>query len=445
MYNILRPADIASGGPARPKQPMNEQPRHFQDLPEPESIDRRRSPLMFPVDLRAVEVAEGVHWIAAGSCAGWVTTPEGVVLIDSGLGRREVFEELRRTAGDAPIRYVIYTHGHEDHVLLAERFAQLAPDGQVIAHGFVPERLRKYEELRTHTNRINSIQFHLPMPVQERDYKYPDIVYWDTYSFELGGRRFELFHGRGETDDATVVHLPDDGVVFAGDFLISALPNLGNPYKVPRYCRGWIETLERILSLQPQVVAPGHGVGLLSGEREVQAGLGDTVRALRFLHDEVLRRLNEGQQLEQMVAEVRLPPQLEESPYLRQTYSRVEFAVIAIHRAYAGWFDGDPSDLFPLPRRAIAHELRQLIGDDGAIISRAEALWSEGRRQEAVELVQIVLRDAPDHTQARRTRLRWMEALLQDDRCVMSRGAWHHFADQDRGFLAKHAQRKTSP
>ncbi len=412
------------------------QPRHFQDLPEPEAI-QQRSPLMFPIDLRAVEIADGVHWIAAGSCAGWVKTPEGAVLIDSGMGRREVYDEFQRTAGDTPIRYVIYTHGHEDHVLLAQRFQDLAPDGQVIAHGYLPERLRKYEDLRSHITRTNRVQFHLPIPDIERVYKYPDIVYWDTYAFELGGRRFELFHGRGETDDATVVHLPDEGVVFSGDFLISALSNLGNPYKVPRHCRGWIETLERILALRPQAVAPGHGTGLLSGERDIQAGVGDTVRGLRYLHDEVVRRLNEGQPLEQMVAEIRLPRELEDSPYLAQTYSRVEFAVVAIHRNYTGWFDDDPSDVFPLPRRAVARELRQLIGDDGALLGRAETLWEDGAHQEAIELVQIVLRDAPQDAQARRLRLRFMEALLQDDRCVMSRGAWHHFADQDRAFLSE--------
>ena len=56
---------------------MQYQPRHFQGLPEPESI-RRASPLMFPSDLNAVEIGDGVNWIAAGSCAGWVKTADGV-------------------------------------------------------------------------------------------------------------------------------------------------------------------------------------------------------------------------------------------------------------------------------------------------------------------------------------------------------------------------------
>lgn len=218
--------------------------------------------------------------------------------------------------------------------------------------------------------------------------------------------------------------------------LISALPNLGNPYKVPRYVRGWYETLERIRALKPRVVAPGHGTMVVEGDA-IESCLGDTARALRFLNDEVTRRLNEGQPLEQMVAEIRLPPDLEDSRYLRQTYSRVEFAVIAIHRGYTGWFDGDPSDLFPLPRRALSQELRDLIGNDDVILSRAEALWSEGRRQEAVELAQIVLRSAPTHQRAHQLRLRFMEELLRDDRCVMSRGAWHHFADESRAALAR--------
>jgi hypothetical protein len=268
----------------------------------------------------------------------------------------------------------------------------------------------------------------------EVSYRYPDVTYWDSYTLERGGRRIELFHGRGETDDATIVHVPDAGVVFVGDFLISSFPNLGNPYKVPRHCRGWYETLERVQALGPRVLAPGHGLALVQDSGAGRC-LNDTIGALRYLHDEVVRRLNTGQPLEQMVAEIRLPRELEDSPYLRQVYSRMEFAVMEIQRGYTGWYDGDPADLLPPPRLAVAPHLRELIGDDDAILARSRLLWDRGERHAAIELLQVLLRAAPDHRAARAQRLVYMDTLLAEDRCLMSRGVWHHFADEDRAFL----------
>ncbi len=424
---------------------MDYQPKHFQQLPDPDSL-RGQGGLHFPREQTAREIGPGVWWLGAGSCVGWIETDDGVVVIDAGFNRREVIDELRRTSAK-PVTHVIYTHGHEDHVFTEARFAELAsPATRVIAHGYVPERLSKYEMLRDHIARTNATQFHARTEALRREvrYRYPDLVYWDATTLDAGGRRIELFHGRGETDDATVVHVPDAGVVFAGDFLISSFPNLGNPYKVPRYCRGWYETLERIRSLIPRVVAPGHGLALVEGAEAVRC-LDDTIAALRYLHDEVVRRLNEGQPLERMVAEVRLPAALEDSPYLRQVYSRAEFAVMEIQRGYTGWYDGEPVDLFPTPRLTLASHLRELIGDDGAILARSRMLWDRGERAAALELLQILLRAAPDHAAARAQRLAYMEALLAEDKCLMSRGVWHHFADLDRTFVQEGGEGRTVP
>jgi alkyl sulfatase BDS1-like metallo-beta-lactamase superfamily hydrolase len=115
----------------------------------------------------------------------------------------------------------------------------------------------------------------------------------------------------------------------------------------------------------------------------------------------------------------------------------MEFAVMEIQRGYTGWYDGDPADLLPTPRLAVAPHLRELIGDDEAIIARSRRLWEQGERHAALELLQVLLRAAPNHRAARAQRLAYMEALLADDRCLMSRGVWHHFADADREFLAQ--------
>jgi glyoxylase-like metal-dependent hydrolase (beta-lactamase superfamily II) len=414
---------------------MNYQPAHYATLPAPE--EHAHFPVAPPKETAVVQISESGYWINAFSNAGWFVTSEGVVLIDSGANSRAVTEELRRTT-DLPIRYVVYTHGHADHTFTAERFAQVADAGtKVIGHAFLPERLSKYEVLHDHIVRTNQLQFHRPMgrPGVRPPSKYPDIVYHGEYEFTLGGRRFHLFHARGETDDATIVHVEDEGVVFAGDFLISSWPNLGNPFKVPRYARGWYEALERIQGLKPRVVAPGHGIHLLRDPQAIDACLGDTIATLRYLHDEVVRRLNEGQTLAQMQAEIRLPRHLEDSPYLEQSYSRMEMAVAEIHRGYTGWFDWDPSDLYAVPRPAVARVLRRLIDDDDAIVGAARELWQSGARDQAVEVLQVLLRDGEGHVEGRRLRLQFMETLLADDKCLMSRGVWHYYAGLDRAFL----------
>jgi glyoxylase-like metal-dependent hydrolase (beta-lactamase superfamily II) len=420
---------------------VNYQPAHFKRLPDPATLRGIGESLHFAADFKPVEVAPGVHWMAAGSNSAWIDTPEGVVMVDAGFNRPDVVAAMRSTT-NKPVRYVVYTHGHEDHVFNEARFAEISTaETQVVAHALVPERLSKYEILQPHIRRTNRVQFHLPPQAEVRDvkYRYPDVTYWDAMAL-TPGRRIELFHGRGETDDATVVWVPDARVVFAGDFLISSLPNLGNPYKVPRYCRGWYETLERIRDLQPEAVAPGHGMGLVRGADARQC-LDDTIRALRYLHDEVVRRLNEGETAAQMINEIHLPPELEDSPYLRQVYSRVEFAVMEIQRGYTGWYDGDPADLFPHRRDIVATELRRLVGDDAAILKRADALWQQGMRAEGLELLQVVLRADSENAAARRQRLAWMETLLTEDRCLMSRGVWFAFADEDRAALEAGANR----
>ena len=61
--------------------------------------------------------------------------------------------------------------------------------------------------------------------------------------------RFELTHGRGETDDATFVWLPEKGVLVSGDFVIWVFPNAGNPRKVQRFAPDWAVALRRMQAL----------------------------------------------------------------------------------------------------------------------------------------------------------------------------------------------------
>lgn len=85
----------------------------------------------------------------------------------------------------------------------------------------------------------------------------PTDLVADRVELDLGGRRVALVHpGRGHTDHDLVVHVPDAGVVFAGDLVEQGAPPSVGPDAYPRE---WPAALDRLLALAPALVVPGHG------------------------------------------------------------------------------------------------------------------------------------------------------------------------------------------
>jgi alkyl sulfatase BDS1-like metallo-beta-lactamase superfamily hydrolase len=343
------------------------------------------------------EVAPKVYCITAFGNVGFVVTDEGVVVIDTAL--RQMGETIRegiREVTDAPIHSVIYTHGHYDHAfgvsaLLREAEKRGDPKPRIIGHENVVRRFNRYRELQGQQEFINRIQFGIPAEMSGvlRGYHYPDVTYHDRFTFRLGDVTFELRFGMGETDDATWVWIPERRVVFAGDFVVWSCPNIGNPFKVQRYETEWADALGQMASLHPDVLVPGHGPPI-RGE-EVQQVCLDTARALRHLHEEVVKRLNQGAWIEQILEEARLPEDLAKKPYLAPVYGCSTFIIHGIHRRYAGWYDGNPSHLFPSKTRDIAKEVVTLAGGPEVLLNRAKALKEAGKTQLALHLVDFVL------------------------------------------------------
>jgi alkyl sulfatase BDS1-like metallo-beta-lactamase superfamily hydrolase len=103
----------------------------------------------------------------------------------------------------------------------------------------------------------------------------------------------------------------------------------------------------------------------------------ETARALRILHDEVVRRLNAAQTFEQIVNEADLPADLKAKSYLAPIYGCPSYTVQAIIREYAGWYDYNPSHLHPSRTAEIAAEVVSLAGGAEALLARAGELREE--------------------------------------------------------------------
>lgn len=406
-------------------------------------LERRTDLPLIPQKLDAQMIANDLYTVqcsvvgqdAHTEYTSWVITKDGAVIIDPGNYRVCAMLKEELAAAGHLIRYLIYTHAHGDHIGGASVFLDHEP--RIIAHENSLERLRRYEVTAGYIQRINSIQFHFNIPAStpQRRYQriYPTDTYHHEYRFDLGGKTFELFHAKGETDDCTIIWVPQLKAAFLGDLLEASFPNLGNPFKVMRYAREWAMALEKALTLKPDFAIGGDCV--LTNSKEIDEVLSVNIELFNFLEDSVVRAANDGKNLEQMIEEIQLPHHLAGNPYLKQIYSRREFAIYNIWRRYCGYFDFSPSGLLTRPKREVAGVTRQLIGNDQAILHKTEELIHQGQLQLALETLDIILKVDYENLSARRIRHEILLKMAETDKCLMSRNVWVHYLEEDEHFL----------
>ncbi|HYA68411.1 MAG TPA: alkyl sulfatase dimerization domain-containing protein [Acidimicrobiales bacterium] len=341
------------------------------------------------------EIAPGVWLLPGFGNTTIIVGSAGVAVVDPGLfinGPR-VVRTLRQVT-QAPVRYVVYTHGHYDHAfgtpaLLDEARARGDDVPDIVGHVNVARRFDRYERTSGHLALTYDMQFASwgaggGDVVRNARYFPPTLSFQDAISLDLGDLTLACRHGLGETDDHTWVWIPERRIIVGGDFIVSSIPNAGTPFRVQRYVIEWAEVLEEMAALEPTAVISGHG-GVFAGDATEM--LLTTAAACRWLDSEVVRRLNEGQWGEQILHEVQLPPDLDQSRYLRPLYGCTSFVVRDILRRYKGWYDGNPSMLFPSPTAMLASEIVGLVGGVDPILERIEVLASSPD----VDAVQLAL------------------------------------------------------
>ena len=378
---------------------------------------------------KLAEVQPRVAFVDAFANSAVVDTDDGLVVVDtSGVFHAQAVHATIRSWSPRRLDTAIFTHGHIDHVFGVDLYEEEARTNKwapprVIAHEAIAARFDRYQLTAGYNAVINQRQFRVPNLQWPVKYRYPDETYTEQLQITVGGEVFELFHDRGETDDATWVWSPGRRILFAGDMFIWASPNCGNPQKVQRYPRDWAAAYRKMDALGPEVLLPGHGLPIVGAERVHQA-LARRCRAAGDRGRTDARADERGARLDDIVHTVRVPQHLLERPYLRPIYDEPEFVVRNIWRQYGGWYDGDPSHLKPAPAAVLATELASLAGGAGRLAERAREVAAAGDLRLAGHLAELAAQAAPDDKGIHEVRAEVFAARAAEESSTMSKGIY---------------------
>jgi glyoxylase-like metal-dependent hydrolase (beta-lactamase superfamily II) len=165
----------------------------------------------------------------------FITTSAGVILTDPISAEAATWLKAEiKTLTDRPVRYVIYSHHHSDHITGGSIFADQAT---FVSHASARAPIADAADPST--------------PV-------PTLTFTDRMFIDIGGKHVELIYtGKNHSDNSLVVLLPQNKLLFAVDFI----PVETVAYRTMRsdYPDDWIESLRRIEQLDFERLVPGHG------------------------------------------------------------------------------------------------------------------------------------------------------------------------------------------
>lgn len=232
--------------------------------------------------------ADGVYLATGGTgsqnCV--VVGDKNVLLYDVGTtpaGARALLEDVKLVT-DKPVRTVVNSHFHYDHVFGNGAFA---PDVQIIGHTYTRTALVTFDTLhrepflswssRTSATRVETLRQQVATETDPqrrttleaqltstlRDLERakeispipPNVTFDRKMVLDMGGREIQLLYlGRGHTAGDVVLLLPKERIVCSGDLMEGVIPYMGDGF-----FDEWVKTLEALKQLEFDTCLPGHG------------------------------------------------------------------------------------------------------------------------------------------------------------------------------------------
>jgi len=165
----------------------------------------------------------------------FAVTPAGIIATDpiNASAATWLKDEMKKRWPDKPIKFVVYSHDHSDHISGGEAWADTAT---VVAHANAKEVIIG----------------------EKRPTAVPQVTFNEQATIELGGTVMELnYVGRNHSNNSLVMRFPKEKIAFAVDFIpVNAVAFRDFP---DAYLDEWIYSLRRVEAMKFDILAPGHG------------------------------------------------------------------------------------------------------------------------------------------------------------------------------------------
>jgi linear primary-alkylsulfatase len=355
---------------------------------------------------------------------------DGVIIVDTMTTMEEAAEVLAefRKITSKPIKAIIYTHSHPDHIFGAQVFVA-GGRPEIYAHATTEYYVSRLfteigpiigsRSLRMYGNFLAPGQ--VPnvgigpkvgmKPDSKLGFVRPTRTFSETLEAEAAGIHFRLIFAPGETEDQIVVWLPKQKTLISADDFYWSFPNLytirGTTF---RNLKQWYQSLDKMRDLKPEYLVPCHTRPIIGAEK-IQEILTNYRDAIQYVHDQSIRGINAGMTPDELAERIKLPPHLAAAPYLQPFYGKVSWSVRSMFEGTLGWFDGDAAALQPLTRKKKAFLMARVAGGEKELFRKAGALLEEKNYQAALELTTHLIQLNPENAEAKEIRIKALTAL----------------------------------